>query len=434
MTISLAAWLQTFLLFETRPQALRLAREIVLLEGLTKTSLEHSALGAQEDLLNDLANQEGIRIEHRQPSDLVLDLPNTRLNKMMVDEVKRRLGAAVTVAGMVNGQVAIWVSFEVDSTPLWLRLGRDRLDHFRTVEWLGWAVIGLMVSLLGAAAISSVVIRPVSRLTLAASKLLSGERPAPVPESGPSEIRILNQTFNQLVKELQAAEEQRALILAGISHDLRTPLSRLRLEIELSHIEESARTGMVADIEQMDKIVGQFLEFARPRIHLAYDAVHLGIWLRELLHLYLQADAKQAKHIELKLELHDEDLLLEAPLLDLSRAIINLVENARLYGATEPSDIALVTVRSHLHRGGLQLDVIDQGPGVPESSLEAIRRPFMRLDASRGSAGHSGLGLSIVDQLMERCEGKLTLSNQAQGGFMASIWLPLKATTSLREV
>ena len=427
MAFSLAAWFQTFLLLERQPRAVRLAQEIAALVNLTSASLEHTSPENKDELLEDLKSKEGIVIYPRTVNDAVEPLPDSKVYEAIIRALKGYLGPDLTVAGSVNNKEAFWVSITVDDKPFWLTVARERFDRITTLEWIGWSVIAVAVSLLGAGLITSVMVRPIRQLTEAASNLRDGQKPAPVPEAGPKEIELLNRTFNQMVKDLQEADEQRALILAGISHDLRTPLARLRLEIELSGSDEKAREMMAADIEEMDRIVGQFLEFARPSPERQYSTVVLGQWVRDMLSRYTHIDPAHEHTIELTTVVNPAEQIVQLPVSDLGRAIVNLIENARRYGVKPGEDKARVSFEAQLSdtpRPGLYILIRDHGPGVPDAMLEKIRQPFTRLDNSRGTAGGSGLGLSIVDRLVARYEGRLSLSNHPDGGLVAEIFIP----------
>ncbi len=158
-----------------------------------------------------------------------------------------------------------WVSFKIDDDEYWLMLDRERIGRTSSLQWLGWATVVLLLSLLGAVFISSLINQPLARLTAAARAIAKGQEPEPLPETGPTEIKEANRSFNQMVGDLKRIESDRALILAGISHDLRTPLARMLLEVEMAPNWPTMRAqGMQSDLAQMDAIIGQFLDYAKP--------------------------------------------------------------------------------------------------------------------------------------------------------------------------
>src|SRR5512134_586229 len=145
-------------------------------------------------------------------------------------------------------------------------LPRERFELELGLEWLGWGFALLALALAGAWLIASNLARPLAALTRAAARLGRGEAHLPLAEEGPRELRSLGAAFNRMARDLESMERERAMVLAGISHDLRTPLSRMRLALEMSGASNDLRgdaAAMVADIEEIDAIIGQFLDFAR---------------------------------------------------------------------------------------------------------------------------------------------------------------------------
>ena len=167
------------------------------------------------------------------------------------------------LASEVNGIAGLWVSLSIADDDYWVYINRDPVARTYGTQWIGWAAVALLLSVIGAILITRLINRPLAQLSRASAELGSGRNPAPLPETGPIEIRTVNESFNRMVTDLGKLEADRALLLAGISHDLRTPLSRLRLELEMAPLPEGSRAAMVGDIEQMDAIVRQFLDYAR---------------------------------------------------------------------------------------------------------------------------------------------------------------------------
>jgi two-component system osmolarity sensor histidine kinase EnvZ len=205
------------------------------------------------------------------------------------------------------------------------------------------------------------------------------------------------------------------LLLAGISHDLRTPLTRLRLEVEINHLDEATRQAMSADVDQMDGIIGQFLDYARPmNQRSALTAIDLQQLVREIVEqltpgsdLLVTTTLGDAKPVA-------------GDAMDLKRVIFNLVENARRYGKTPGTDQARIEIAV----GGGDtpwLSVTDQGPGVPGEDLERLKRPFTRLDEARGQASGAGLGLAIVERVARRHGARFELQSERGKGLSARL-------------
>jgi two-component system osmolarity sensor histidine kinase EnvZ len=282
-----------------------------------------------------------------------------------------------------------------------------------------------LVSLLGAALISSLINLPLKRLAAAASALAQGRSPDPLPEEGPREIRQANRSFNQMVDDLQQVESDRAVILAGISHDLRTPLARMQLEVEMAHLSNEAREGMQSDIAQMDAIIAQFLDYAKPTETSSFINVDIGALLDETAH-----EAGRLSDVKITTELSDRCHILGNST-DLKRVINNLVENARRYGKTPGTDVAEIDIKCSvkgMHTAKrVIVEVQDHGVGVPEAQIGQLLKPFTRLDTARSQANGAGLGLAIVDRVLQRHGAELHLANREGGGLQFRITLPALA-------
>ncbi len=255
---------------------------------------------------------------------------------------------------------------------------------------------------------------PLKRLATAALVIGEGGRPEPLPERGPREIRDANASFNAMVEDLARIEADRVLLLAGISHDLRTPLTRLRLEAELSIADDEARQAIQADVEQMDAIINQFLDYARPLdANRTFDDVDLAALVAETM-----ADFANDPGLAIETDL-EPTAIVRADRTDLRRVLFNLVENARRYGRTPGTDRAELAVRTRDQPP--RLEVMDRGVGIPPDAIKRMRQPFTRLDAARGQANGAGLGLAIVDRIAQRHRARFELLARDGGGLVARL-------------
>jgi two-component system osmolarity sensor histidine kinase EnvZ len=227
-----------------------------------------------------------------------------------------------------------------------------------------------------------------------------------------SEIREVNIGFNRMAERLAKIEAERALMLAGISHDLRTPLARLRLETELSVSDPQTRELMVTDIEQLDDIIDMFLDYARPEPTALGPVLLSGVISRCI------TPWRNSPSMRITVDV-GEDLQVQAEPVELGRVLSNLLENARRYGQSSSDGITRVEIVARLHEGWVLLRVRDQGPGVPDESLKNLTQPFFRGDAARTSATGSGLGLAIVERSVQRMGGTFSVFNNSAGGLMA---------------
>ena len=428
--LSMASWIGMINVFQRGPQAEQTAELLVSVVTLTKAALTHSAPDLRTELLFELVSNEGIRILTLEPTDVVEPPPTNSLMPEIAAMVRQRLGKDTRFSRRVNDMPGFWVSFDIDGDKYWLMLERDRLAGLTRVQWLGWATLVGTLSLLGAALISSLVNLPLARLTAAARAIAQGKRPAPLPEKGSQEIIEANRSFNQMVDDLQQLEKDRAIILAGISHDLRTPLARMQLELEMANLSTEARDGMQSDIAQMDAIIGQFLDFARPTEAATFVPINLSELLEDC-----AREAERLLDVRVTTDI-DDGIHVPANATDLRRVINNIIENGRRYGKT-PGDassgeqVTEIDIACHVRLTGhgrrAVVEINDHGVGVPEDQIQQLLRPFTRLDSARGQANGAGLGLAIVERVIARHNAELSVRNRDGGGLVIAFALPLAA-------
>jgi two-component system osmolarity sensor histidine kinase EnvZ len=418
MMLSVAAWFAIFRTYEREPRARQLAQTLISVANLTRAALISARPEARRELLRELSDREGIHIYPADAADRVEPLPDRAFLHRVEDLVREQLGPATRLSLEREGERALFVNFRIDEGDegdYWLALPRERIDRVFPLGWLGWGVAALLLSLLGAWLIVFRITRPLKALQLAASKVGAGETPARLDESGPTELATVARAFNQMSADLAQIDQDRALILAGISHDLRTPLTRLRMGIEMS-ADEGLREGMTADVEEMDKTIGQFLDFARSEGGEALQEVDIAALLDELATQYQRRGFEV--HQATSPALPPTKPLLVRPQA-LRRAISNLIDNALRYaGSTSPVELALGGTAEEF-----SIEIRDSGPGIPPGDAERMKRPFARLDTARSNAAGAGLGLAIVDRIARSHNGRLELLPRAGGGLIARLAL-----------
>jgi len=422
-TLSMGSWIGMLNVFQRGPQVQQTAELVVSVVTLTKAALTHSAPEARLELLIELVSNEGIRVFALEPTDEVAPPPDNALMPDIAAAVREKLGQQTRFSSRVNGMAGFWISFNIEDDEYWLMLERERLAGLTRIQWLGWASVVGVLSLLGAAFISSLINLPLARLTAATRAFAKGERPAPLPEKGPQEIIEANRSFNQMVEDLAQVEKDRAVILAGISHDLRTPLARMQLEVEMANLPVEAREGMQSDIAQMDAIIGQFLDYAKPTEAATFVPVDLsGLIADSAMHAARMPDVRTSTEIT-------EGIRVMGNETDLRRVINNVVENARRYARTPGKDVTEIEfschVRTTAHGRRAVVEIGDHGPGVPPDQINQLLKPFTRLDTARGQANGAGLGLAIVERVVTRHNAELTVRNREGGGLLVQLALPL---------
>ncbi len=420
---SILAWLQTLRALEFEPRAIQTAQQIASLVNLSRAALVHSDAIMRVSLIKTMTDQEGVRVLPREPRDRYEPFDTDGVNRRINQELTARLGPGTVVANSVNGKPGLWVGFVIDRDSYWLQTDRSRFNQTAGKTWLIWLSTGALLSLAGAAIIARLINRPLQQLSFAASRIREGDFAASrLNEQVPTtEIRQVNIGFNRMVQRLAKIEQDRAVMLAGISHDLRTPLSRLRLETEMSVSDPDAQAHMVADLEQLDAIIDKFLDYARPD-HVRLTRVNLNEVIRASLFAF-----KDRPDMQFNLDLQDNISVL-ADAVELGRVISNLVENARRYGKHPETGITTVDISTRARDRWVQIRLRDHGPGVAPEHLPNLTKPFYRGDAARTAATGAGLGLAIVDKTVRRMGGKFGLGNSNTGGFSTRIQLQ-QATT-----
>ncbi|UVS96242.1 ATP-binding protein [Burkholderia glumae] len=419
IAVSLAAWFQSFRVIEREPRAQRVALQLVAVVKLTRTALLYSDPDLRRALLQDLESNEGVRVYPRESTDKFKLQPDESLNRLIEHDIRSRLGDDTVIAQSVNGIPGVWISFKIDDDDYWVALDRDQLDTVTGLQWAGWGLFALALSLLGSAFITSLVNQPFSRLAHAARKVGAGQMPEPLPERGMGVAAETNRSFNQMVRDLEQLDADRALMLAGISHDLRTPLARLRLETEMSPSDQATKDAMVDDIEQMDRIIAAFIDYARPLQQRAPEPVDLSLIAHDV-----GARLANEDGVQITTQLAPAAVV-EADETDMRRVIGNLVENARKYGLSQADGIARITIETRVSHARVEVVVRDEGPGIPDDQLPLVMRPFYRVDAARSKADGTGLGMAIVLRLVGRYRGTLKLRNRTpEPGLEASLDFP----------
>lgn len=430
---SLVAWVPSVQVFEREPRAHQLADQVASIVHATRIALVYSDPERRRELLADLLEDEKLRVVPLEPTDRVEPINDSALLRLVDREVRQRLGPSTRLASKVNDVGGFWVSFSIDDDAYWVFIDRDLLRRDIGHGWIAWAVLATMLSLLVAIAIARLVNRPLAELSRAARDLGAGRIPAALPDSGPIEIRTVNQNFNRMVSDLDKLANDRAVLLAGVSHDLRTPLTRLRLELELNALPDASRAAMIGDLEQMDQIVRQFLDYARPAPQRGFEPVDLSVLLREALMRnrlaptpgVAGATVPEAAVPEATLAIDVDDGIQVAGFrTELARMLDNLLGNAQRYGCGPDGRLQLDV---HLHRDGSQavLVLADRGPGIAAADLARLVRPFERGDASRSGGGGAGLGLAIVDRVVRLHGGRLSFAANTPTGLRVELCLPV---------
>jgi len=261
--------------------------------------------------------------------------------------------------------------------------------------------------------------RPVRQLVAASDALVSQldgrKEPSPLPEQeGTQEVREAAEVFNRMARQIHRQFRERSLMVAAISHDLRTPLTRLRMRLETLDLPAESMKRSVGDLREMNELIGSALDLFRlPAADEPAQTTHLTALLQSICDdLAEQGQAVSFAGPELVAGIQPRGL---------RRVLDNLIGNALRYGSR-------ADVRLSQQAGELHISIDDAGPGIPPEMLDAVFQPFFRLEASRHrDTGGQGLGLYIARDLIERQGGRLLLQNRAEGGLRAEIVLEAQA-------
>ena len=411
------AWLQTLRAMEFEPRAMEAAQQTARLVNLARAALKTSDGINRVALLKSLKASDAARVTPREPTDRWEDYETDRYTRRVGQELRTSLGKESVVARSLNDVPGLWVGFSIDRDRYWLQAGGGPSRGLAGDTWLIWIGIAVLSTLLGSVLIASLINRPLKQLSFAASRIREGDLDSRLDENTlTSEIREVNMGFNRMARELARVEEDRAVMLAGISHDLRTPLARLRLETEMSVDDEEAKRNMALDIDQLDAIIDKFMDYARPGETLLRP-VHVAQLIdREAAVFRDPGQIRITSRVAIDLEVMADET-------ELGRVFLNLFENARRYGRGTYTGVAEVTVTYAKTGPWVILSVRDQGPGVAPEKLAQLTTPFFRGDAARTAATGAGLGLAIVEKAMQRMGGTLELANAPDGGLVAHLRL-----------
>jgi len=331
-------------------------------------------------------------------------------------QMRDELGDDTEVRVRIQPSTAIWVRAP-NLGPDWVQvpLYAYPLRGQRIWSVLGWFLgIGLLST--GAAWIFvSQLNLPLKRLVFAARQIGKGRRVRLPISDTPSEMTEVYRAFNQMAEDVEQAGRERELMLAGVSHDLRTPLTRLRLSLELMASDDELTEDMIRDVEDMNAILDQFLAFVRDGSDEPVETTDLAELIREVVAPYNQ----QQETVRLCVEPMPPFALRRV---SIKRLLVNLIENALRYAGGGVEVAAYVS--GDQHAPYVVLSVLDRGPGVDPAELEGIFNPFIRGDRARGGQG-AGLGLAIVKRIASQHGGVVELRNREGGGLEARVSLPL---------
>ena len=305
-----------------------------------------------------------------------------------------------------------WVDFVSEGNRLRVGFSGQRINIHAPLAIILILVLGTVLTLVTTLVIVRRLTRPLSQLAAAAERIGQGVSPEPLPEDGPSELVTLVRTFNQVTQQVKALLANRVILLAGIAHDLRSPIARMRLALEMlpPSADPELVERMLRAVDNMTHLVNQSLEFSRGVGQNPSQKVDVDELIGELVEDARRSGADiQWQSCRTRVHL--------LPPMALRRILTNLLDNAVRYGEGGTIEIACTCEGRRT-----TVSVADRGPGIPVNELEAVFEPFYRVDKSRSSVtGGSGLGLAIAKQLADSNDWLLSIRPRRDGGVVASL-------------
>ena len=406
--------------YEREPRAEALAQEIITIVNFTKASLYAAAPSKRIQLFREINNIGDIKIYVAYPFESIKDIPDDPFLKLVVKKITARIPPGNFVAINHYDIPGVWVSFEIDADMFWVLVPRLIQDRPFPWHWIGWGLVIAILAIFGAYVTTKRISRPIKNLIEAADKVRNGHKVGKIPLDSVTEFRELSEAFNEMADNLAQISKERNFLLASVSHDIRTPLTRIRLASEmLPPNSSSLKESLEEDVMEINDILNQFLDFARgfqdePRV-----PVNLGKLLKEIQMKHKRMDQNfilKKKNIRTDIP---KKLFIDLRPLAFQRCLDNLINNAFFYSTGR------VTLEASLLEESITISIIDNGPGIPEEQKSKLLKPFERVDEARGNKGGSGLGLTIADRIVKAHDGKLELINRSEGGLDAKITIPI---------
>jgi two-component system osmolarity sensor histidine kinase EnvZ len=379
---------------------------IQLLGEAPAASLSSGQLDLAESVLQfDIAFENGGLLPDQAPpsDDSVLDTKLTRA-------LARRLAYPFQIDS-VSSERLVWVWVQLPGGVMSVRLPRSRLFSDTTYIFIAWMVGSSVVLFAVATFFMRNQVRPIRRLAKAAESFGRGIDVPGFKPQGAAEVRLAARAFLQMRERIRRQIDQRTIMLAGVSHDLRTPLTRMKLQLAMAS-EDPEVANLASDVIEMERMVEGYLAFAAGE----GEEEPKTLLLSKLLNSIVEQVPKNGARVDLRLDDDPEITLRPAAM---RRCLTNLLANAQRYGSQ-------VHVRTKVRQKRAEIIIDDDGPGIPADRREDVFRPFYRLDESRNpSTGGTGLGMTIARDVVRGHGGELTLEDSPTGGLRARIRLPL---------
>ena len=328
----------------------------------------------------------------------------------------RHTGQHVVIKQRQEEKCCFWVDILQGDQVVKVGFFHERFGPRPPMALIGILSTGCLLILVTTILLVHRITKPIRKLSIAANQFGMGDFSTHIPETGPEELASLAHSFNRMAQELSQLMANRTILFGGISHDLRTPITRMQIALEL--LEEDKNSSLIAglknDLTEMERLIQQALELVKGLdkhhpVETNPDELIRGVvanYQRQQQTIHWQASECGICKIEADA---------------LRRVLANLLDNAFQYGGTEPVDLTCIK-----NNKNLVIRIIDRGPGIPKEEFEAVFQPFYRLENSRSKkTGGSGLGLAIVRQLCDIHGWNIQLFPGKGKGLKACLTIPL---------
>jgi two-component system, OmpR family, osmolarity sensor histidine kinase EnvZ len=361
-----------------------------------------------------------LRITREQPAQIASGTAELPVVRLFIRELQEKLPNGERIIVQQTPVQALWVSLLVNGESYWVVVQLAKLRVDTAAAWQLPLMISFALAAIGGVLIHQSINRPLLQLQSFAQAMGRGDRPPPLASHGAREIATVSAAFNRMAQDIDSIESDRRLMLAGVSHDLRTPVTRLRLalEVEGENIEPAARERMEANLRELDSALSQFLDFARSERDESIVNADLFDIASECVATYdamNDSPSESTTHVIKLIGTHGTRI--RARPQALMRALTNLIENSRKYSA---GDIEIAVERLPT----CALIVRDRGELLHSADFERLRKPFARLNESRSGAAGTGLGLAIVERIATLHDAKLTFTPRNGGGLEVRMSFP----------
>ena len=400
--------------FVTTPLTQRVASDLSALAVLTTQIWVELPPGTRPDFEQEMKRHHDISIGLAERG-LPVDPAPVQYLQDLIDALAERTGGDLEI--LYDPTIPDWRWVDIPMGGRLMRVGFDT-RRFATripLTLILMALAGTLIAVVTSLLMVRRITQPLAALAMASTRIGEGRRGEPLPEEGASELQELTRNFNQMERQLEVLIENRTTLLAGISHDLRTPIARMQLELELLNDDSDQELieGLRADLSEMNEIISATLQLTQGISEDVTRQLPVCMELKSLV------DDYRSREVEIEFAGQD-GLVRDLPITAFRRVLGNLIDNALRYGGGQP-----IKLSCSRQEEGVLIEVIDQGPGIPEHQRTIVMQPFKRIEDSRSrESGGSGLGLAIVDQLCRLNQWHFELDGGERGGTVAKLFIP----------